>query len=196
MIFASVLVLNMPTVSCRRQEKNTIVLVIEMKWEFKAVKGFGRITISALMKSTISLGNHPRGCAWAVWSSSNVMLIGFKAQHDIRHPTPTLCLFLCDWGKRGRGIAEQDMSLWITSELFLLGWSHSQRSILFHRDVNQPLWQRMLEPSSGHGLTVSLTVASRGETSDRNGSPHLRWVQSPGGNGVRMSTACLHKYRG
>lgn len=55
MIFAPVLVLNMPGVSCRRQGKDRIMPVIEMKWEFETVKGFGRITVSAWMKFTISL---------------------------------------------------------------------------------------------------------------------------------------------
>lgn len=55
MIFAPVLVLNMPAVSCRTQRKDRIMPVIEMKWESEAVRGFGRITSSARMKFTISL---------------------------------------------------------------------------------------------------------------------------------------------
>lgn len=55
MIFTSVLVLNMPTVSCGRQEEDRIMPFIEMKWECETIKGFGRITTSALMKFTISL---------------------------------------------------------------------------------------------------------------------------------------------
>lgn len=54
-IFASVLVLNMPTVSCRRQGKDRIMPVIEMKWEIETIEGFERITISAVMEFTISL---------------------------------------------------------------------------------------------------------------------------------------------
>lgn len=41
----------MPTVSCRRQRKDRIMPVIEIKWEFETVKGFGSITISALMEN-------------------------------------------------------------------------------------------------------------------------------------------------
>lgn len=55
MIFAPVLVLNMPAVSCRTQRKDRIMPVIEMKWESETVRGFRRITSSARMKFTISL---------------------------------------------------------------------------------------------------------------------------------------------
>lgn len=54
-IFPSISVLNTSTVSCGRQGKDRIMPVIEMKWEFETIKGFGRITISALMKFIISL---------------------------------------------------------------------------------------------------------------------------------------------
>lgn len=54
-IFVPVSVLNMPAVSCRRQGRDRIMPVIEMKWEFETIKGFERITISARMKFTISL---------------------------------------------------------------------------------------------------------------------------------------------
>lgn len=53
--YSSVLVLNMPAVSSRRQRKGCIMPVIEVQWEFGTIKGFGSITVSALMKSTTFL---------------------------------------------------------------------------------------------------------------------------------------------
>lgn len=47
--YSSVSVLNIPAVSSRRQRKGCIVSVIEVKWKFGTIKGFGSITISALI---------------------------------------------------------------------------------------------------------------------------------------------------
>lgn len=84
-ISAPVLLLNMGAVSHRRQGKDRILPAIEMRWEFETIKGFWKDYNSCRDEThDFCLEDVPEQCE----AAQSVMLTGFKAQHDTRHPTP------------------------------------------------------------------------------------------------------------